>query len=92
MLNGSVRIGDTIELPALQMQRKVKGIQMFRKAIKYARQGDRVAISVTNLDPSLIERTIAATPRAVSLISNALCLIKKVSTNAQHTYRRDEML
>lgn len=78
VLNGSVRVGDTIELPALQLQRKVKGMQMFRKNIKYAQQGDRVAISVTNLDPNLIERSIAATPSSVPMLSNVLCLVKKV--------------
>lgn len=78
VLSGSVRIGDTVELPALQIQRKVKSMQMFKKNVRYAQQGDRVGICVTNLDPKLIERAIAASPGAVPLLSTVLCLVKKV--------------
>lgn len=51
---------------------------MFRKPVKEAQQGDRVAICVTNLDPELIERGIASSPDSVPLIRNAICLVRKI--------------
>jgi selenocysteine-specific elongation factor len=78
VLSGSVSANSTIELPHLQLQRKVKSLQMFRKPVKGARQGDRVGICVTNLDASLIERGIAAAPGSVPLLQSVLCLVKKV--------------
>ena len=78
VLSGSISLNTTIELPELQQQRKVKGMQMFRKAVRAAVQGDRVALCVTNLDPKLIERGIAVTPGSIPLLSTVICLVKKV--------------
>jgi selenocysteine-specific elongation factor len=78
VLSGSVTANSVIELPHLQLQRKVKSLQMFRKPVKAARQGDRVGICVTNLDASQIERGIAAAPGSVPLLQSVLCLVKKV--------------
>lgn len=61
-MSGSVTINSIIEIPELQVQKKVKSLQMFRKNVKEAKQGDRVGICVTNLDAKLIERSIAAEP------------------------------
>ena len=46
--------------------------------MKSAKQGDRVGICVTHLDPSLIERSIAAAPGSVPSMRSAVCLVKKV--------------
>ena len=78
VLSGSVSINSVIEIPHLQIQKKVKSMQMFRKPVKAAKQGDRVGICVTNLDPTLIERAIAASPGSVPQISYAICMVKKV--------------
>ena len=78
VLSGSVSINNVIEIPHLQLQKKVKSMQMFRKPVKTAKQGDRVGICVTNLDPTLIERAIAASPGSVPQISYAICMVKKV--------------
>ena len=78
VLSGSVSANSIIELPQLHLQRKVKSLQMFRKPVKAARQGDRVGICVTNLDAGLIERGIAAAPGTVPLLHSALCVVKKV--------------
>lgn len=50
----------------------------FDRSVKSAKQGDRVGICVTNLDPSLIERSIAAAPGSVPSMRSAVCLVKKV--------------
>jgi hypothetical protein len=57
---------------------QVKSMQMFRKPVKVAQQGDRVGICVTGLDPSNIERGVLAAPNSVPLLSSAICLAKKV--------------
>lgn len=78
VLSGSVSVNSTIEIPHLQLQRKVKSMQMFRKNVRTAEQGDRVALCVTNLDPSSIERSIAVSPGSIPLLSTVICLVKKV--------------
>mmetsp|Transcript_6312 Transcript_6312/g.9528 ORF Transcript_6312/g.9528 Transcript_6312/m.9528 type:complete len:1035 (-) Transcript_6312:33-3137(-) len=78
VLSGSVQVNTTIELPDLQVTRKVKSMQMFHKSVKSAKQGDRVGLCVTNLDPKLIERGIAVTPNSVTLLSTVICLVRKV--------------
>lgn len=91
VLSGSVSVNSTIELPELQQTRKVKSMQMFRRPVKVAHQGDRVGICVTSLDSALVERGIATAPGSVPLISTALCLVKKVrffkaSCRSNHKY------
>ena len=78
ILSGSVSINSMIELPHLQLTRKVKSMQMFRQPVVSAKQGDRVGICITNLDPKLIERGIATSPGSVPLLHNVLCLVKKI--------------
>ena len=78
VLSGSIQPGKEIELPHLQLTRKVKSMQMFKTAVTSAKQGDRVGICITNLDPKLIERGIAVAPGSVPLIRNVICLVKKV--------------
>lgn len=41
VLGGSVKLNDTIDLPALGKQFKVKSMQMFKKPVQSAQQGDR---------------------------------------------------
>jgi selenocysteine-specific elongation factor len=78
VLNGSVSLNTLVELPKLQLTRKVKSMQMFRKPVKIARQGDRVGLCLTNLDPKQIERGIAVSPNSVMLVSTIICMVKKV--------------
>lgn len=78
VLSGSITPGTVLEFPELQLQRKVKSMQMFHKTVKYVQQGDRVGMCVTNLDPTLIERGIAAAPNSVPLLSTMVCLVKKI--------------
>jgi small GTP-binding protein len=78
VLSGSFSVNSTIEIPHLQLQRKVKSMQMFRKNVRTAGQGDRVGMCVTNLDPTSIERSIAVSPGSISLLSTVICLVKKV--------------
>lgn len=78
VLSGRVTVNSSIEIPELQITKKVKSMQMFKKSVKVASQGDRVGLCVTNLDPKLIERGVAAAPGSVPLLHNILVMVKKV--------------
>ncbi|KAG5441757.1 Selenocysteine-specific elongation factor [Clonorchis sinensis] len=62
VLAGSIRVGETIELPRQRLQRKIKSIQMFRQPVDSIGPGDRAGICVPQLDPSLLERGLVGAP------------------------------
>jgi selenocysteine-specific elongation factor len=79
VLAGSIAVNDVLEFPALQLQRKVKSLQMFQQSVPAIAQGDRAGLCVSHLDSKLLERGIAAAPPgSVPLVSGVICLIKKV--------------
>ena len=48
--------------------RKVKSVQMFKRPVQRASQGDRVGMCVTQFDAKLLERGIACAPGYVTTI------------------------
>lgn len=78
MAAGCASVGDTIELPQLKQQRRVKSIQMFRRPVERCARGDRVGVCVTQLDAGLIERGLACAPGAVPTYSAAVAAVSKV--------------
>jgi len=78
VLAGTLKINDTIEIPSLRQERKVKSIQMFKKPVSVIRQGERAGICVTNLDATSVERGIAAAPGTVPTLSAVIALVKKI--------------
>ncbi|KAF2358377.1 Small GTP-binding protein domain [Trinorchestia longiramus] len=62
VLQGALAVNDNIEIPSLAITKKVKSMQMFRKPVEKAMQGDRVGVCVTQFDPKLLERGFACTP------------------------------
>ena len=78
VLAGQASIGDTIELPALKIDKKIKSMQMFRKPVSKVAQGDRVGICLPQLDAKKIERGIAAKPRSVKTFDLALVIVRRV--------------
>jgi selenocysteine-specific elongation factor len=62
VLSGSCKLNDVVELPDLRQEKKVKSMQMFKKAVSRIREGDRAGICVAGLDASLVERGLACTP------------------------------
>lgn len=75
---GRLSVGDTLELPALKQQRKVKSMQIFRRAVNSCQQGDRVGICVTQLEAGSIERGLAAAPGSIPTFSGAIIAVDKV--------------
>jgi hypothetical protein len=57
---------------------QVKSIQMFRRPARAAAQGDRAALLVTQLDPKLMERGLAAAPGSVPAFCGAVATVEKV--------------
>ncbi|CAI5998752.1 unnamed protein product [Closterium sp. NIES-64] len=78
VLRGHVAVNDSLELPLLKLQKKVKSMQMFHRPVTLASQGDRVGLCVTQLDPKLIERGIAAAPGSVPLLSAAIAAVHPI--------------
>ncbi|KAH8301507.1 hypothetical protein KR059_005162 [Drosophila kikkawai] len=73
LLQGTVQINDMIELPALNEQRKVKSMQMFRQNVTSASMGDRIGLCVTQFNAKLLERGVISKPGYLKPIY-AVCL------------------
>lgn len=78
ILQGALAINDTVEIPALKVTKKVKSIQMFRKPVTGAMQGDRVGVCVTQFDPKLLERGVVCTPGSLHTLYAALISVRKI--------------
>ena len=68
----------TIEFPALKVQKKIKSMQMFKKQVQRAKQGDRVGMCIANLQASAMERGIACSVGGVVEVSAAVVVLHKV--------------
>jgi selenocysteine-specific elongation factor len=75
VLGGQVKVGDNIEIPNLRVEKKVKSMQMFRKPVQSAHQGDRLGICVAQLDSSTIERGLACTPGTMKTCDTVLAAV-----------------
>nr|XP_046239835.1 selenocysteine-specific elongation factor [Scatophagus argus] len=78
ILQGSLAINDTVEIPALKVTRKIKSVQMFRKPVSGAMQGDRVGVCVTQFDPKLLERGVVCTPGSLRTLYAAVISVRKI--------------
>lgn len=78
VLSGEIKVNDMIELPELKVQKKVKSMQMFRKPVQSAIEGDRIGICVTQLSSKLIERGVAGSPGAYLETNGAIISAQKI--------------
>ena len=78
ILQGSVSLNDTIEIPSMKITKKVKSMQMFRQPVSKAMQGDRVGICVTQFDPKLLERGLVCKPSTVPTIFAGIISVEKI--------------
>ncbi|KAF2069618.1 hypothetical protein CYY_009066 [Polysphondylium violaceum] len=78
VLRGKVDVNQTIQIPILNIEKKVKSMQMFHKPIKRAIQGDRVGICVTQLNAKLLERGLVCSNNSVLYLSSVVISIEKV--------------
>ncbi|XP_045079779.1 selenocysteine-specific elongation factor-like isoform X2 [Coregonus clupeaformis] len=78
ILQGALAVNDTVEIPALKVTKKVKSVQMFRRPVERAMQGDRVGVCVTQFDPKLLERGVVCTPGSLHTLHAALISVRKI--------------
>ncbi|XP_059472372.1 selenocysteine-specific elongation factor [Neocloeon triangulifer] len=78
VLQGVVKINDVVEIPAIKETRKVKSMQMFRRPVEKAAQGDRLGICVTQFDPKLLERGLVSVPNFIPTIYAAVVSLNKI--------------
>ena len=78
VLSGSIQVNSNIEIAALKEVRKVKSIQIFRKAANCALQGDRAGLCVTQFDSSLLERGLISTPGILPNVNAMVISLKKI--------------
>lgn len=78
-LSGTIAVNETVEFPALKLERKIKSMQMFNQNVTSVSQGDRAGLCVSNLDATLLERGIVAAPGAVQFWKGAIALVRKVA-------------
>jgi len=67
VLQGTIKVGDTLEIPSLSIAKKVKSIQMFRKGVASISHGDRAGVCVTQFDPTLLERGLVCSPSSIPI-------------------------
>nr|XP_003926453.2 LOW QUALITY PROTEIN: selenocysteine-specific elongation factor [Saimiri boliviensis boliviensis] len=79
ILSGSISLGDSVEIPALKVVKKVKSMQMFHMPITSAMQGDRLGICVTQFDPKLLERGLVCAPESLHTVHAALISVEKIA-------------
>ncbi|KAM7125828.1 selenocysteine-specific elongation factor isoform 4-T4 [Molossus nigricans] len=78
ILSGSISLGDSVEIPALKVVKKVKSMQMFHMPVTSAVQGDRLGICVTQFDPKLLERGLVCAPESLHTVHAALISVEKI--------------
>lgn len=89
VLSGSISVGDSIELPAVQsatssagigLQRKIKSMQMFKQPVQQLIAGDRAGICVTQLDTkeSTFTHGIVCQPGSVQTYYSIVASLEKI--------------
>lgn len=78
ILQGTVAVEEVVELPSVNLVRKIKSMQVFKKDVSSAAAGDRVGICVTQFEPKLMERGLAAAPSYVNQINYGIVAAKRI--------------
>ena len=79
LLQGSIKVGDMLEIPSIKTEKKVKSIQMFRVGVNKIEQGDRAGVCLTQFDPSLVERGVLCTPNTIPMVPAVVASIHRIS-------------
>jgi selenocysteine-specific elongation factor len=77
-LRGGIKVGDTIEIPHLKLEKKIKSMQMFKKPIDSCVRGDRLGICVAGLDAKVLERGLVCEPGTVPTLHAAVVNVNKI--------------
>eukprot|EP00741_Cyanophora_paradoxa_P007404 tig00001127_g7163.t1 len=77
-LAGSIKVGDSLEIPSLKQEKKVKSIQVFRKPVQSIQHGDRAGVCVTQFPSEQMERGLACAPGSVPSFSACIAAVDKI--------------
>lgn len=84
VMDGVVRVGDEVFMPEFQQTRRVKGIQVFRKAVLSAVRGDRIGVCITQFDSGSMERGVVCSAGApVVTTHTVVAIVRKVRYHKQ---------
>jgi selenocysteine-specific elongation factor len=78
ILKGKASINDEIYFPELCEKKVIKEMQMFKKPIAKAFQGDRVGMLIKNLDHTKLERSLACNEGFVQNINGGIFILRKI--------------
>ena len=78
VLSGECKVGDTVEIPNLKLEKKVKSMQMFKRPVQSCARGDRLGMCITQLDHNLMERGLVAAPGTVPTFGAAIVGAEKI--------------
>ncbi|KAF5295461.1 hypothetical protein FQR65_LT10449 [Abscondita terminalis] len=78
VLQGTIKVDDEIELPAMSTVKKVKSIQIFKQDVTSGSAGDRLGVCVTQFNPKLMERGIGCKPGYAYYISCGIISANKI--------------
>lgn len=78
IVQGNMKVGDCVELPTLNEQRKIKSIQMFRKTVKTAAMGDRVGVCFTQFNANKMERGVLCIPGCLQKIQAVIIRMRRI--------------
>jgi selenocysteine-specific elongation factor len=77
-LKGKAAINDEIYFPEICEKKVIKEMQMFKKPITKAVQGDRVGMLIKNLDHTKLERSLACNEGHVQNIHGGVFILRKI--------------
>jgi selenocysteine-specific elongation factor len=78
VIEGSIKVSDTVEFPQINEQKQIKSIQMFKKSVERANQGDRIGMLFKQLEATKIERGICSTPGTLIQMQRIIVSITKI--------------
>lgn len=80
IIQGKVRVNDDIEISTTNIRqiKKVKSIQMFRRSMQEAKQGDRIGLCITQFDSDQLERGYISKPAYLNTIQVGVIKLNRI--------------
>lgn len=78
VLEGKMKVGDSIEILPLKTVKKIKSMQSFHQNIQLAGKGDRVGVCIGPFDSKLIERAVACAPDTIQAFNTCILKVQKI--------------
>jgi selenocysteine-specific elongation factor len=91
ILKGKIQVNDEIYFPEICEKKVVKEMQMFRKPLLKAFQGDRLGMLIKNLDHTKIERSLACSDGYVQNSEGGIFILKKINFYKQDIKSRTKL-